>query len=149
MKKQSLLTPPLTTTQQIQQQYSPQKPTFSVQTNMKNLPAANNRQPPLSRSYAYHTLNGVNGCLPENARCESGHDEQCCGGQSYCVNYWGSGKCVSFVPTDTSDRTNPSKMLKNLNAKSNFNAMLNQVKNELSTYVYHRKVGDVLKMPIL
>lgn len=94
----------------------------------------------------YHPPNGLTGCLAENARCEKGHDEQCCGSESYCVNYWGAGKCVAFRATVPSDRNNPYKMMANLNAKNNFNSMLNKVKNELSSFAYHRKTGDVLKM---
>ena len=134
--------------QQQQQQYSVQRPMYSIQTHIhpQTVYAAYNRPQPQLPAAAYHNLNGINGCLPENARCEKGHDEQCCGSQSYCVNYWGSGKCVAFKPTDKADRTNPYTMLANLNAKTNFNAMLNQVKNELSAYSYHRKAGDVLKI---
>ena len=45
---------------------------------------------------------------------------------------------------DFHDHTNVYKMWNNLNAKSQFNGMLNQVKNEISSYGYQKKLSDIL-----
>eukprot|EP00794_Sanderia_malayensis_P014522 gene14522-16028_t len=50
----------------------------------------------------YHTQ-PVGKCLEENSLCDIGHDEQCCGHATYCVDYWGVGKCLAFTRPDKYD----------------------------------------------
>ena len=42
-------------------------------------------------------------CLDENSLCDIGHDGQCCGHATYCVDYWGVGKCLAFLKPDKYD----------------------------------------------
>ncbi|XP_066929103.1 uncharacterized protein [Clytia hemisphaerica] len=102
-------------------------------------------QPKTRQSQLYPHINGINSCLPENSLCDAGHDEQCCGPASFCIDYWGTGKCISMSKNpELNDHRNTYKMWNNLNAKRQFNRMLNQVKNEISLYGFQKKLSDIL-----
>ncbi|XP_065061613.1 uncharacterized protein LOC135688605 isoform X2 [Rhopilema esculentum] len=52
-------------------------------------------------------------CFDENSLCDVGHDEQCCGHASYCVDYWGVGKCLAYKQPDIYDKLLPVRMHRN------------------------------------
>ena len=52
-------------------------------------------------------------CLDENALCDIGHHEQCCGFASYCVDYWGVGKCLAYKKPDIYDKLIPERIHRN------------------------------------
>ena len=52
-------------------------------------------------------------CFEENSLCDVGHDEQCCGHASYCVDYWGVGKCLAYKQPDIYDKLLPVRMHRN------------------------------------
>lgn len=60
-------------------------------------------------------------CLPENSLCDQGHDEQCCGAASFCVNYWGLNKCVAYRQLSENDLRNPLQIEYNTNYKNYYN----------------------------
>jgi len=52
-------------------------------------------------------------CLDENSLCDVGHDDQCCGFASYCVDYWGIGKCLAYKKPEIYDKVIPERIHRN------------------------------------
>ena len=84
-------------------------------------------------------------CLPENSVCDVGHDNQCCGPSSFCIDYWGAGKCLAFNQLEQNDFTDESKKMSNLNYKSYYNYLLQMVKNEINANHYVTPLNTILQ----
>eukprot|EP00112_Aurelia_sp_Birch-Aquarium-sp1_P024369 Seg768.9 transcript_id=Seg768.9/GoldUCD/mRNA.D3Y31 product="hypothetical protein" protein_id=Seg768.9/GoldUCD/D3Y31 len=63
-------------------------------------------------------------CLDENSVCDVGHDEQCCGFATYCIDYWGVGKCLAFKQPVSYDKTIPARIHRNNLYKAQMRRML-------------------------
>ena len=63
-------------------------------------------------------------CLPENSLCDVGHDDQCCGHATFCVDYWGVGKCLAFIKPSYYDMHDAYRIARNKNYKAYYNNWL-------------------------
>ncbi|XP_057304842.1 uncharacterized protein LOC130641859 [Hydractinia symbiolongicarpus] len=57
-------------------------------------------------------------CLPESSLCDKGHDEQCCGAATFCVDFWGISKCLAFRRQSLDDLHNLYQIRNNINYKN-------------------------------
>lgn len=102
-------------------------------------------QLPVASQLNVNNALGTLHCLPEGSLCDPGHDEQCCGQSSFCINYWGAGKCLAFTELDRNDFSDDKKKKSNLNYKNYFNYLLQNVKNEIEAYNYATPLSSILK----
>lgn len=57
-------------------------------------------------------------CLPESSLCDKGHDEECCGAATFCVDFWGISKCLAFRRQSLDDLHNLYQIRNNMNYKN-------------------------------